>query len=178
MSQQKIVLRAEHVSKAFSVKSDRKQQVKAVSDVSLSLRAGETYGLVGESGCGKSTLGRVMSCLIPPTAGQIYFREEEISGLSMKQMQKYRSHIQMVFQDCFASLDPRRRVGDTLSEVLAIHNACPPEDRMSTVVEMMAKVGLSARAFFPLSPRVFRRPAPANRPGQGPNSPPRCGHLR
>ena len=148
MNQQQIVLRAEHVSKSFPVKSNRHQQVKAVSDVSLALRSGETYGLVGESGCGKSTLGRVMSRLIPLTTGQIYFGHEEISGLSMKQMQKYRRHIQMVFQDCYASLDPRRRVGDTLSEVLAIHNVCPPEDRMATVIEMMSKVGLRPEHYF------------------------------
>ena len=94
--------------------------VKAVTDVSIEIRAGETFGLVGESGCGKTTIGRMMVALEKPTAGSMIFDGNDLGDLPSKQVRKLRSDLQLVFQDPYASLDPRMRVGTILREPLAI----------------------------------------------------------
>lgn len=148
MAESKIILRAEHVSKTFPVKSNRRLSVKAVCDVSLNIHAGEIYGLVGESGCGKSTLGRTLSYLIPPTSGEVWLDDTNLSALSKQELRHKRGSIQMVFQDCSASMDPRQRVGDALTEVLAIHRLAAPEERLPEVVDMIQRVGLRPEHLF------------------------------
>src|SRR5262245_47836977 len=109
------ILEVEHVTKYFPIKSgvliDREvAQVKAVDDVSLTLHEGETLGLVGESGCGKSTLCRTVIQLLEPTSGSVKYKGKELVGLSRKEMRPLRREIQMIFQDPYASLNPRKRV--------------------------------------------------------------------
>ena len=125
MSEEKIILKAEDVRTYFPVKGALGQtvkEVKAVDGVSLALRQGETYGLVGESGCGKSTLGRTLIRLLEPTSGKITLFDQDITHLSKKEMLPFRRDVQIVFQDPYTSLNPRQRVGDMLMEVLAIHH--------------------------------------------------------
>ncbi|HEY1000961.1 MAG TPA: ATP-binding cassette domain-containing protein, partial [Streptosporangiaceae bacterium] len=121
-----LLLRAEHVTKYFPIRSGVLLQrevarVHAVDDVSLELRAGETLGLVGESGCGKSTLARCLARLYPLTSGSVVFEGQDISTLSRRKLRPVRRELQMVFQDPYASLNPRKRVGEILSDPLRIH---------------------------------------------------------
>lgn len=120
MTEEKIILKAEDVRTYFPVKGALGQtvkEVKAVDGVSLALRQGETYGLVGESGCGKSTLGRTLIRLLEPTSGKITLFDQDITHLSKKEMLPFRRDVQIVFQDPYTSLNPRQRVGDMLMEV-------------------------------------------------------------
>src|SRR6266404_4083290 len=93
--------------------------VRAVDDVSFEIARGEVLGLVGESGSGKSTIGRSVLKLIDPTAGEVWFEGADLAPLSSRAMRPYRSRLQIIFQDPYASLNPRRRVGDTLDEAMA-----------------------------------------------------------
>lgn len=134
MSEGKIILKAEDVRTYFPVKGALGQtvkEVKAVDGVSLALRQGETYGLVGESGCGKSTLGRTLIRLLEPTSGKITLFDQDITHLSKKEMLPFRRDVQIVFQDPYTSLNPRQRVGDMLMEVLAIHHIGDKNERMA-----------------------------------------------
>ena len=117
--------------------------VHAVSGVSFDLRPGETLGLVGESGCGKSTTGRVILGLSPATAGEVVFNGQEISRLSGKEMRPLRRDLQIVFQDPYASLNPRIAVNATIAEPLQIHGLWSKQTGPSKVRELMATVGLN-----------------------------------
>lgn len=151
MNEKKAVLKAEEVCKFFPIKGSMgkaKNYVKAVDGVSLGLYEGETYGLVGESGCGKSTLGRTLIRLLEPTEGRVYLEGEDISHLDMKELRKYRRQVQMVFQDPYTSLNPRKRVGDILMEALEIHGIGTKDERMDTAMKILAKVGLRPEHFY------------------------------
>ena len=116
--------------------------VKAVDDVSFSVKKGETFGLVGESGCGKSTTGRTILRLLEPTEGKVLFDGVDVASLSTRQMQKTRRDLQMVFQDPFASLNPQMTVGELIEEPMKVHNLYSPEERKKKVIELMETVGL------------------------------------
>lgn len=118
--------------------------VKAVDDVSFYVRKGETLGLVGESGCGKSTTGRVLMRLLEATEGKVVFEDQELTSLNSNAMRKMRKEIQMVFQDPFASLNPRHTVEKILEEPLIVHGIGDKEERKRRVREMLEVVGLSS----------------------------------
>ena len=116
--------------------------VYAVNSVSFYLNKGETLGLVGESGCGKTTTGRVILRLIEPTAGVINFEGQNVADLKNKDLKEFRRRAQMVFQDPFASLNPRMTVGDIVGEPLLVHGIGTAADRADRVAEVLDKVGL------------------------------------
>jgi oligopeptide/dipeptide ABC transporter ATP-binding protein len=116
--------------------------VQAVDDVSFEIRRGETLGLVGESGCGKTTVGRLLLRLIDPTAGQILFDGQDITTLQGKHLKPYRRRMQLIFQDPYASLDPRTPIGESIGEGLRIHGIGNGQERTAKVRRMMDMVGL------------------------------------
>jgi len=116
--------------------------VRAVDDVSFEILRGETLGLVGESGCGKSTVGRCLLRLIEPTAGEIDFDGRNVRTLNRGDLRELRREMQIVFQDPYASLNPRMRVGDIVGEPLVIHNIGTKNDRSERVGELLRRVGL------------------------------------
>jgi len=121
--------------------------VQAVDGVTFEIPKGETLGLVGESGCGKSTLARTILQLIEPTSGSIKFDGQEIAGLSKRQMRPLRREMQMVFQDPYASLNPRKRVGSIIGDQLAIHGMGDASERRAEVEGLLERVGLSSEHY-------------------------------
>lgn len=117
--------------------------VKAVDDISFQIYRGETLGLVGESGCGKSTTGRAILQLYKPTAGQVLFNGVDLTKLPPGEMRKMRRHMQMIFQDPYASLNPRMTVGSIIAEPMQIHKLVPKEQRNQRVQELLEVVGLN-----------------------------------
>ncbi|MEV1170341.1 dipeptide ABC transporter ATP-binding protein [Nonomuraea sp. NPDC049784] len=118
-------------------------QVRAVDGVSFTLSAGETLGLVGETGCGKSTLARCIAGLHPVTSGSVRFDGANITNLPRKRMRPYRRDIQVIFQDPYGSLNPRRRVGSIIADPLVIHRVMSGDALRRTVQELMERVGLN-----------------------------------
>ena len=116
--------------------------VQAVDNVSFFIREGETVGLVGESGCGKTTVGRTMLRLIEPTSGSITFENTDILKLEGKELKDMRRNMQIIFQDPYASLDPRMPIGESIAEGLKIHNIGTSRERFEVVIEMLRKVGM------------------------------------
>jgi peptide/nickel transport system ATP-binding protein len=117
--------------------------VKAVQDVSFNIKPGEVVGLVGESGSGKTTVGRSILRLIEPTAGEVLFDGVDIVKLNKAQLREYRKEMQIIFQDPFASLNPRMTVGDIIGEAFEIHNLARGKQRQERVAALLEKVGLS-----------------------------------
>jgi oligopeptide transport system ATP-binding protein len=143
------LLRVKDLVKRFPVKGGILQrtvnQVHAVSGVSFDINKGETLGLVGESGCGKSTTGRLILRLIEPTAGKVWFEGRDVTALDHQQMVALRRDMQIIFQDPFASLNPRMTVAAIIGEALIIHKlAKTPREREDRVVELLETVGLNA----------------------------------
>jgi oligopeptide/dipeptide ABC transporter ATP-binding protein len=136
-----------HLKKYFPIKAGLLQhevaRVHAVDDVSLQVYEGETLGLVGESGCGKSTLGRCIVRLLEPTDGDIRFEGTAIGGFGPRQMRPLRRELQMVFQDPYASLNPRKRVGSIIGDPMKIHKVGDKRERRRRVQELLEVVGLS-----------------------------------
>jgi oligopeptide transport system ATP-binding protein len=117
-------------------------QIRAVDDLSFAIRSGETLGLVGESGCGKSTTGLLVLRLIEPTAGEVLFQGQDVAKLSKTELKNFRRHAQIVFQDPYASLNPRMAVGDIIGEPLMIHKLATGPDRTKRVEGLLSLVGL------------------------------------
>ena len=141
------LLRAENLVKRFPIYgglfSTEVAAVKAVQGVSFDIKKGETLGLVGESGCGKSTLGRSLIRLIEPTSGKIFFKNQDITNVSGDALRELRKKMQIIFQDPYASLNPRMTIGAILEEPLIIHNLFDsPKDRFDRVKELINLVGL------------------------------------
>jgi oligopeptide/dipeptide ABC transporter ATP-binding protein len=139
-----------NLAKRFSVRRGLLQrvtgEVRAVDGVDLDLWPGECFALVGESGSGKTTLGRCLVRLLDPDAGEIRFDGEDLLALSGRELRRRRRRFQMVFQDPYGSLDPRMRVGRTLTEPLAVHDVVPKERRPARVARLLEQVGLPADA--------------------------------
>jgi peptide/nickel transport system ATP-binding protein/oligopeptide transport system ATP-binding protein len=136
-----VLLKVDDVRKEFPTSA--KEVVRAVDGVSLEVRKGETLGLVGETGCGKSTLARCMANLYDVTSGSVWFDGTEISTLSRRAMRPLRREVQMIFQDPYGSLNPRRRVGSIIGDPFAIHNIASGAERKKKVQELMELVGLN-----------------------------------
>lgn len=143
------LLKVEHLHKEFPTGSGfmggkfSKKVVSAVNDLSFEIRAGETFGLVGESGCGKSTTGRAIMHLDPPTSGKVYFEGRDISKMNKKEVKAMRREMQFIFQDPYASLNPRMTIGEIISEPMVIHGIGTPEERIERVRELLDVVGLN-----------------------------------
>ena len=152
MEEKRAVLKGTGIKQYFPVKGSTGRTdkvVKAVDGVDITIYEGEVYGLVGETGCGKSTLGRTLIRLLDPTEGKVEVMGTDITKLSDREMIPFRREVQMVFQDPFTSLNPRKRVGDILMEVLEIHKIGKgKEERMDIAMNMLHKVGLRPEHFY------------------------------
>ncbi|MGG1680013.1 ATP-binding cassette domain-containing protein, partial [Neobacillus sp. NRS-1170] len=146
----KVLLEVDHLKQYFPVKTDSvfkpKNYVKAVDDVSFHLYEGETLSIVGESGCGKSTTGRAILRLDEPTDGKVLYSGQNILDFNKKEMRKLRGDLQVIFQDPFASLNPRQTVKQILNEAMAIQQVVPKEKRMERMLELLGYVGLPEEA--------------------------------
>ena len=136
-----VLLEARNLNREFP--AGRKKKIHAVSDVSLRICEGETLGLVGESGCGKSTLGRLLIRLIEPDSGEVLVRGKPVTGLKEKEFSSYRRKFQLIFQDPYASLNPRMTVRDLIAEPLKTYKVCgSKEETTERVLELMKAVGV------------------------------------
>ncbi|MBQ3913159.1 MAG: ATP-binding cassette domain-containing protein [Lachnospiraceae bacterium] len=136
-----ILFEIDGLTKSFDVGG--KKKLIAVDGISLKIRKGEILGLVGESGCGKSTLGRTITRVYEPTAGKILYKGKDIAKLRGKDAKQYASEVQMIFQDPYASLDPRMTIGDIIKEGMKIHKIGNDAERTDRMYELLELVGLS-----------------------------------
>ncbi|WP_057976469.1 ABC transporter ATP-binding protein, partial [Caloramator mitchellensis] len=148
MEQNKTLIEIKNLKMYFPIKrglfGKQVSYVKAVDDVSFSIKKGETLGLVGESGCGKTTTGRTIIKLYEPTDGQIIYDGVDIAKYSPNQMLPYRKKMQMIFQDPYASLNPRMTVGDIIGEAIDIHKLMSGKERMERIQYLLNVVGLNS----------------------------------
>ncbi|GIN72300.1 oligopeptide transport ATP-binding protein AppF [Bacillus sp. J14TS2] len=153
-NKQEPILQVQHLKKYFPVTGQFgrlggiKGQVKAVNDVSFDIYNGETLGIVGESGCGKSTTGRTILRLMEPTAGKVLYQNQDLVQMSKQELRRTRKDLQMVFQDPYSSLNPRKNVGQILEEPLNIHAIGDKKERRERTLEMLNKVGLGADYYY------------------------------
>ena len=144
------LLKVEHLSKEFPAESGMfakrfsKRVVSAVNDISFEIYPGEPFGLVGESGCGKSTTGRTIMRLTKPTAGKVFFQGKDVAEMSKHEIKDMRREMQFIFQDPYASLNPRMTIGEIISEGMDVHFKLTDKEKNDKVAELLNKVGLSA----------------------------------
>ena len=148
MNQENTLVRVENLVKHFPITRGIVFQrqigaVRAVDDISFSIRRGETLGLVGESGCGKSTTGRTIIQLHQPTAGKVYYDDKDLTAVSSEEMRRYRRDLQIIFQDPYASLNPRMTVGSIIAEPLEVHRIGTKKERRERVKHLLELVGLN-----------------------------------
>ncbi|TWE03482.1 peptide/nickel transport system ATP-binding protein/oligopeptide transport system ATP-binding protein [Peribacillus frigoritolerans] len=145
-AEKKVLLKVDQLKQYFPIKGGffgrTINHVKAVDDITFDIKQGETLSIVGESGCGKSTTGRAILRLDEPTSGSIHFQDRDLLSLGKKEMRRTRKDLQVIFQDPFASLNPRQTIGKILGEALAIQNVVPKEKRRSRIEELLGHVGL------------------------------------
>jgi len=145
-TQNQNIVEVKNLVKYFPVRAGLLQRVvnhvKAVDDVSFAVRKGETLGMVGESGCGKTTIGRSMLRLVEPTSGSIQYEGRDILPMHGKELKDVRRHMQIIFQDPYASLDPRVPIGESVMEGLHIHNIGTRKERFDLMIDTLKKVGL------------------------------------
>lgn len=157
-SSKDVVLRVEHLKKYFPIATDffgrPTSYLRAVDDISFTLERGKTIGIVGESGCGKTTLGRTILKLYDITDGEIYFEGNNITGLSKSAMKKYRTDMQLIFQDPYSSLSPRMTVGNIIGEAVRQHHIVPKDEVHDYVLDVMKKCGLRPQ-FYDRYPHEF-----------------------
>ncbi|MGB9713861.1 MAG: ABC transporter ATP-binding protein [Candidatus Bathyarchaeales archaeon] len=150
MSQAEIV-RVENLRKYFPVEKSFLEKlltrtrsfVRAVDDVTFSVRKGEVFTLAGESGCGKTTTGKLILRLIPPTSGKVFFKNQEITNLKPEELRLLRRKMQIIFQDPYASFNPRMKIGDAIGHPLEIHGLASGEERRKKVLALLERVGLT-----------------------------------
>lgn len=142
-----IILKVENLKKYFPIKGGffgkTVSNVRAVDDISLEIKRGETLGIVGESGCGKSTTGRTILQLLKPTSGNVYFNGQKINKMNKSQLRSIRPKMQLIFQDPYSSLNPRMTVGQIIGEALLDHGMVKKEEMRSRVLEVMDMCGLA-----------------------------------
>lgn len=145
--EQDVILEAKNLKKYFVLKEgifgQKKKIIRAVDDITFSIRKGETFSLVGESGSGKSTLGRALMQLVKPTEGTVSFQGQEIQDLKHKELKRIRKDMQIIYQDPFGSLNPRMRTIDIISEPLDINRTINRSEKEQKVIELMELVGLN-----------------------------------
>ena len=139
------LIEAKDLKMYFPMRGNRKGVIKAVDGVTFSIPEGKTFGLVGESGCGKSTTARMLIKLYQPTDGQLLFDGEDVTAIRGEDLRRYRSNVQMVFQDPYASLNPRMSVEKTIMDPMKIHHMGTPEQMEARMKELMELVGLDPR---------------------------------
>ena len=141
-----IILEVKNLKKYFPIEKDffgkPVKFLKAVDNVSFKLKRGTTIGVVGESGCGKTTLGRTILKLYESDGGEVYFEGTDLTKISKKEMRKYRTDMQLIFQDPYSSLPPRMTIGNIISEAVKVHNIVPSEEVPNYVLDIMKKCGL------------------------------------
>ena len=142
----KTVLKVDNLTKTFEIKGtklfEKPKILKAVNDVSFEVIEGETLGVIGESGCGKTTLGKCIIQLHNPSSGEILYNDKKINGLKQSELKNIRKDIQIIFQDPYSSLDPRKTVGAIIEEPMIIHKIGTPAERKHKVIELLKEVGL------------------------------------
>jgi len=140
------LIKVDHLSKHFALKKSglfkERRYVRAVDDVSFLIGRGESFGLVGESGCGKTTVGRSILRLTEPTAGRVEFEGRDVTHFKRPQLKTYRRHAQMIFQDPFASLNPRMTLADIVGEPLLIHRIGSKKERRRRIITVLETVGI------------------------------------